>query len=157
MKKAGCCETCWVRNNFIEDTHITDEFFSGSCNITLHCITSYDVTSHHISNHTTPNYTILYTTQHNTTQHNTTQHNTTQHKAAQHNVIYSTDLFCSFPAKNPCIPNPCLNEGACKRFGIKPTCACQKGFTGIHCQGIKNNPSVTVEYKMTVERFCFQA
>ena len=96
-------------------------------------------------------------TQHSTAQHNATQRNATQRNTTQHNVIYSTDLFCSFPAKNPCIPNPCLNEGACKRFGIKPTCACQKGFTGIHCQGIKNNPNVTVEYKMTVERFCFQA
>lgn len=35
---------------------------------------------------------------------------------------------------DPCMPNPCQNNGLCTASGTSYTCACLAGYTGQRCE-----------------------
>jgi len=43
---------------------------------------------------------------------------------------------------NPCLPNPCQNNGLCTPSGTSYVCACLTGYTGQRCETRKNLLSV---------------
>lgn len=46
-------------------------------------------------------------------------------------------------APDPCLPNPCENDGNCQRVGTGQDyeCRCNAGFTGDHCE---NGEPITI-------------
>ena len=52
--------------------------------------------------------------------------------------IFNNGVTCSeISLKDPCAPNPCHNQGLCRRDltnpGIGYSCVCSDGFTGSNC------------------------
>lgn len=53
-----------------------------------------------------------------------------------------------------CIPNPCLNGGACITQSLGFTCQCRPGFLGLTCQICKHVFSLTLNSYFSSDRWC---